>query len=94
MLNDLMQQFAPQIQTISFLLFAVNVILHVVFAGAVAKDGGHMLKLGQKTAMVSPYTWAFATLLGGVTIATIYWFIHHSTLTRNTSTTKLTERGM
>lgn len=85
MLNQLFQQFSVQIQTLSYLLFIINILLHVIFSGAVAKDGGRLQRLGHKTALVSPYTWAFATLLGGVFIAAIYWFIHHSTLTRQGS---------
>lgn len=60
----------------------INGILHLVFAGAVARDAGSMNRLGQKTVLVSASTWAFATLIGGVLTATIYWLLHHSTLTR------------
>lgn len=81
-LNQLITQFAVQIETFQYLLLIINVILHVLFAGAVARDAGSLLKLGQKPALVSAATWAFATLLGGVITAAIYWFIHHSTLTK------------
>ncbi len=82
MINELIQTYGPQIQTFYYLLMAVNAILHLIFAGAVARDAGNLYRIGQKPALVSAATWAFATLLGGVVTATIYWFIHHSTLTR------------
>lgn len=82
MVSELAQQFATQIQTFFYLIMLINGILHLVFAGAVARDGGSMNRMGQKTVLVSASTWAFATLIGGVFTATIYWLLHHSTLTR------------
>ena len=82
MLNELAQQFATQIQTFFYLIMLINGILHVIFAGAVAHDAGNLNRLGQKPVLVSAPTWAFATLIGGVFTATIYWILHHSTLTR------------
>ena len=82
MLSELAQLYANQIQTFYYLLLLVSAIIHVIFAGAVARDAGHLYKLGQRPALVSAGTWAFATLIGGVITAAIYWFIHHSTFTR------------
>jgi len=81
-IQDLLQGIDGQVNTLQTLLFLVNAILHVLFAGAVARDTGHLYKLGHRPALVSGATWAFATLLGGVITAAIYWFIHHSTFTR------------
>jgi fatty acid desaturase len=83
MIPELARQYGNQIQTIYYLILLINAILHVIFAGAVARDAGRLYKLNQRPAMVSATTWAFATLVGGIITAAIYWFIHHSTLTTN-----------
>jgi len=82
MLNELIQQYGNQLETLQYLLIFISSILHLLFAGAVARDAGSLRAAGQPTALVSAATWAFATLIGGVITAAIYWFIHHSTLTR------------
>lgn len=82
MLTELSSHYSTQIQTGYYLIMLINALLHLVFAGAVARDAGQLYKLGGRPALVSGPTWAFATLIGGVVTATIYWFIHHSTLTR------------
>ncbi len=70
------------IENTSMLLLLVNAILHFLFAGAVARDAGNLHKIGIKTTLVSATTWAFATLMGGVMTAAIYWFIHHAPFTK------------
>lgn len=85
MLPELAQKFDNQIQTFYYLILLINALLHLIFAGAVARDAGQLYKIDQKPALVSAASWAFATLIGGVVTAAIYWFIHHSTITRPTS---------
>jgi hypothetical protein len=82
MLNDLVVQYNAQLANLHYLFNVVCVVLNLLFAGAVARDAGSLSKTGQHTALVSPATWAFATLTGGIFTAAIYWFIHHSTFTR------------
>lgn len=82
MLEELAKQFGTQIQTFFYLMMLINGLLHIIFAGAVARDAGDLHRLGQKPVLVSATTWAFATLLGGVLTATVYWLLNHSTLTR------------
>jgi uncharacterized membrane protein len=84
MLNNLIQQYGTQIQNFSYLILIINALLHFIFASAVARDAGTIYRLGQRPVLVSAPTWAFATLIGGVFTATIYWILHHSTLTRPT----------
>lgn len=82
MINELINHFGSQIKTFFYLITLINGVLHILFAGAVARDAGNLYRLGQRPVLVSGPTWAFATLIGGVFTATIYWILHHSTLTK------------
>jgi hypothetical protein len=82
MLSELAKQLVTQIETFFYLIAIINGVLHLIFATAVARDTGKLTRLGQKPILVSGATWAFATLIGGVFVASVYWFLHYSTLTR------------
>lgn len=74
---NIAQYIITELPSIQLMLLIVNAILHVIFAGAVAKDAGAMVKRNLHPHLVSGVTWAFATLLGGPIIAVGYWFMHH-----------------
>ncbi len=92
MINKILEQFSSQIITVQYLILIINALVHLLFAGAVAQDAGKLNKRGIKTALVAPFTWAFATLVGGLVTAAVYWFIHHSTLTRSLTRDTYNER--
>ena len=73
----LAQNLGGEIKSITFTILIINAIIHLIFAGAVARDSAHLSKRGIHTHLVTGMTWAFATLVGGVWMAAIYWFIHH-----------------
>lgn len=76
-MNNIIASFMLQIPSMQFMLMIISAILHILFAGAVAKDAGNLNKRGLKTHLVSGATWAFAVLVGGPLIAVGYWFMHH-----------------
>lgn len=86
MIESLIGNISSQIESIKLITLVINGLIHILFAGAVAKDSGSINKLGLPTILVSGVTWAFATLLGGVFVAALYWLLHHAKLT---STTKI-----
>ena len=79
---DLLEYVAEPLRNLHLLILSLKVIINLIFATAVARDSGLFEKHGNSTSLVSGLTWAFATLVGGILVAAIYWFIHHSTLTR------------
>ncbi|MES2204848.1 MAG: hypothetical protein V4496_06475 [Pseudomonadota bacterium] len=76
-MNNLLASFMAQIPSIQLMLVIISALLHILFAGAVAKDAGELNKRGLKTHLVSGATWAFAVLVGGPLVAIGYWFMHH-----------------
>lgn len=71
------QEIGSAIESWQIIMLLTNGLVHLVFAGAVARDSGQLLKRGIPTQLVSGIIWAFATLIGGVFVAAIYWLLHH-----------------
>lgn len=57
----------------------LTVVIHIAFAFGVLADAQ---RLATPPEIVGPFTWAGATLLGGLVTAVVYWALHHSTLSR------------
>ncbi|VAW94037.1 hypothetical protein MNBD_GAMMA22-2116 [hydrothermal vent metagenome] len=60
--------------TMYYLLMAV---VHFGFAAAVAKDAGRLHQSRGSTILVGPVMWSFATIIGGVWVAAVFWVLHH-----------------
>jgi len=61
----------------------VAAIINIAFAIGVHADA--QKRLSSRTLLfVSPFIWTLATLFGGVFVATAYWVMHLSSLTKET----------
>ena len=56
------------------------VMVHVMFAFGVYSDALRLRRNFNTTIFVNPAIWLFATIIGGVLVAAVYWLLHHSTL--------------
>lgn len=74
--------FVPQVVVgfWSTLILVLTVIVHFVFGYGVYVDALRLVKRGRRLYFVNSRFWFFATLVGGVFVAGIYWVLHHSRL--------------
>lgn len=73
--------FPPQLRELAGLLFiVVGLVLNLLLALGVYSEASRRLMRGNQVWFVGPGLWSFATFVGGITTAAIYWAMHHSTL--------------
>ena len=68
--------------SIDLLAVSVGVLTFIVnfcFATGVFRNAENLLT-AKRLNFVGPWVWFFATLLGGVFVASAYWVMHHSRL--------------
>ncbi|MCG9126165.1 hypothetical protein JT359_01065 [Candidatus Poribacteria bacterium] len=58
----------------------LSVLVHIVFGFGVYLDALRLRKEGRRIFFVHTSIWFFATLIGGVLVAGVYWVLHHSLL--------------
>ncbi len=61
------------------------IIVHVSLAIAVFQRASALERERARSPLGAPIIWALATLMGGVLTVLAYWFIHHSTLSPQSS---------
>ena len=61
-------------------ILMLSVTVNVFFAFGVYSDALRLRRTIRTTILVNPAVWLFATVLGGVLVAAVYWILHHSTL--------------
>ncbi len=65
--------------------WAVLIVVHVSLAVAVFQRASALDRQRGNSPLGAPIIWALATLMGGVLTVLAYWFIHHSTLSPQSS---------
>ena len=82
MLANYLGQFTQTYAGLSALLLVLNAILHVIYAGGVAKDVGDLHRRDLPARFIPGFAWVLAVLIGGILVLVAYWLIHHSSLSR------------
>jgi hypothetical protein len=62
--TEFLRQLAWLSSIFTPIIWILTIVIHVIFAGAVAHDGGMLHQRGTGTMLVGPIVWAFAVLLG------------------------------
>ena len=74
--------FYNQLSNLSLMLMVLTAIVHLFCAIGVARDSNNFTRQQIPTQIVSASIWVLATLVGGMLVLALYWFMHHSTLAR------------
>ena len=77
--RGLMSELAGLFELIVFAVVIITVVVHVSFAIGVFQDASRRSK---PRVLAAGPIWALATLIGGVFVATAYWLVHYSQLTK------------
>ena len=75
---------ALTIAPIAIISFIMAAIVNIVFAIGVSVDAKEVQR-DRPLWFAGRFVWFIATLLGGVTVAALYWVMHRSTLNGNTT---------
>ena len=77
--GGLWAELAELMQLFVFGAMIIALVVHVFFAVGVLQDSSRR----SKPRVLAPGPiWALATLIGGVFVATAYWLVHYSQLTK------------
>ncbi len=79
---DFLSQFASINETLSILFILLTGLLHILYAGGIAKDIGNLAKKSIQPLFLPGIGWVLATLLGGIFTVLVYWLMHHSSLSK------------
>ncbi|MBC8327959.1 MAG: hypothetical protein ISR76_04940 [Planctomycetes bacterium] len=83
--NNLIAGGGAFFMLIAWLVLIVGVVVHLAFAAAVFGDASELRDrrtTGCDPVFGTPFVWCLATILGGVFVATAYWLVHRSALSR------------
>ena len=72
--------FGGLTQLLAIASLVLNFLLHLFLTIGVYSEASDRSIRGRKLWFIGPFLWAFATFVGGVLTAAIYWLMHHSTL--------------
>ena len=87
-MNELTNKLPALGKVISFFgmaSWAIIIIVNISLAVAVFKSASALERQRGHSQFGAPIIWALATLVGGVLTVLAYWFIHHSTLSPQSS---------
>ena len=87
-MNELINKFpglGQILSTLGVVTWAIVIVVNVSLAVAVFKSASALERQRGSAPFGAPIIWALATLMGGVLTVLAYWFIHHSTLSPQSS---------